>query len=298
MTTVDEIHAASTIKEVAVSKLRVDRSYQREPSLSLVDQISEDWDLVASELILVSDRGERPENGEVEGGLFVVNGQHRYLAARKLGHTKIHARVIDLRQEEDPAKLEAGFRLKTNVRLGDRSAERFKAQLRAGDEESHAIQKLLGRFDTEINLVPTMDYGINCISTIEILYRVDEGSILTDTLEVMKEAYQSINGKTAGTNIFKSIAWFILKHAEESDRSRLVEKLQVMGVAGLERRARTMQSTMAGALWVNYYRILVEAYNEKLTERNRLQWQTKGSALVTQRRSAGVDPTSSWGRSE
>lgn len=278
---IDELHANSTIKEIPLSKIRVDRSYQREVSLSLVDQIAEEWDVIASELILVSDRGTRPEGEEVEGGLFVVNGQHRVLAARKLGHKTIWARVIDLRKHVDPGEIEADFRLKTNVRLGDRSHERFKAQLRAGDPESHAIVKLLSKFDTEINLVPTFDHGVNCISTVEVLYRIDDGALLTDTLEIVQSSFRAIGGKAAGSNVFKAVAWFTHKHADESDRDRLIEKLTVLGPAAWESKARTMQSTMSGSLWLNFYRILVDVYNEKLSERNRLSWQTKGSAFIS-----------------
>src|SRR5215831_11128670 len=139
---IDTIHANSTIKEVQLEKIQVDRSYQRDPSIPLIDKIADEWDIIASELVLVSDRGPRDPDSEIKGGLFIVNGQHRMRAALKLGHKKIWARVIDLRHVADPGKLEAEFRLKTNVRLGDRIHERFKAQLRAGDEESHAIVAL------------------------------------------------------------------------------------------------------------------------------------------------------------
>src|SRR5215471_2451508 len=94
--TVDDLHANSTIKEVLTEKIQVDRSYQRDPSIALIDKIADEWDLIASELVLVADRGVRPDASEVEGGLFIVNGQHRWRAARKLGHKKIWARVIDL----------------------------------------------------------------------------------------------------------------------------------------------------------------------------------------------------------
>jgi hypothetical protein len=290
MATVEEIHAASEIKDIPLPKIRVDRSYQREVSLKLVDKIADEWDVVAAELPIVSDRGPRPEGSEVEGGLFIVNGQHRILAARKLGHTKITCRVINLRKEEDPGSIEAAFRLKTNVRLGDKSSERFKALLRAGDEEAHAIQKLLAKFDTEINLVPTTERGINCISAVEEIYRLDDGSTLTETLEVMRDSFRSIGGKNAGSNIFKAISWFVAKHSGESDRSRLVEKLSVLGVAAWESKARVMQSTMMGSLWLNFYRILVDIYNEKLSEKSRLQWQIRGSG---QRGGAGK-----WGVGE
>jgi len=298
--TIDTIHANSTIKEVQLDKLQVDRSYQRDPSIPLIDKIAEEWDIVASELVLVSDRGPRPEGAEFAGGLFIVNGQHRMRAARKLGHKKIWARVIDLKEVEDPGKLEAEFRLKTNVRLGDRIHERFKAQLRAGNEESLAIVKLLARFDAEINLVPTSESGINCITTVETIYRIDEGALLNDTLEIIRDSLKVVGGKNVNAAFLKGLSWFIEKHQMDSDRSRLIEKISTMGVNGLERRARANQSTFAGALWVNYYRTMLDLYNEKLAPRNRLELSTRGQGSFRTRPSAGaVDPDSrigQWGR--
>lgn len=302
---VDALHANSKIQQVDIEKVQVDRSYQRDPSMALVDKIAEDWNLVASELLLIADRGPRPEGSEVGGGLFIVNGQHRLRAARKLGHKKIWARVIDLRDVEDPAALEAQFRLQTNVRLGDRIHERFKAQLRAGDEESHAIVNLLAKFDTEINLVPTTESGINCITTIELLYRVDEGALLRDTMEIIQAALTVVGGKNVNAGFVKGLAWFIEKHSMDSDRGRVVEKLSVMGVAGMERKARAMQSAWAGPMWLNYYRALVDTYNEKLTPKSRLELSTRGQGAFRPRTTVTGTPseggvvirgTSGWGR--
>lgn len=280
-TDLDDLHAKSEIKEVLLNKVQVDISYQRQVSDDLVDKIADDWDIVASELVLISNRGTRDAEGPVKGGLFVVNGQHRCKAAVKRGHDRIWARVIDLRHVEDPAQVEAGFRLKTNVRMGDRPLERFKAQIRAGDEESLAIVKLLSRFDTEVNMVPTIDSGINCISTIEALYRVDDGGLLQEVLEVIRDAYGYVGGKNVSAALLKGIAWFINRHAEESDRGRMCEKLSLIGVPALDRRARAHQSTMGGALWTNFYRSIVELYNEKLRESSRLEWQTRGAATFS-----------------
>jgi hypothetical protein len=297
---VNEIHAKSTIKQVEIEKVQVDRSYQRDPSMALVDKIADEWDLVASELVLISDRGPRAEGSEVGGGMFIVNGQHRLRAARKLGHKKIWARVIDLKDVEDPGKVEAELRLKTNVRLGDRIHERFKAQLRAGDEESHAIVALLAKFDTEVNLVPTSESGINCITTIELIYRVDEGALLRDVMEIIRGAVTVVGGKNVNAGWIKGLAWFVEKHSMDADRSRLIEKVSVMGVNGLERRARAMQSSWAGPLWLNYYRALVDLYNEKLAPKNRLELSTRGQGVFRPRNPAGQEHLpaqgGSWGR--
>lgn len=277
---VDEIHASSKIEEVPLGKLRVDYSYQRDPSENLVDDISNNWDAVAAELITVSDRGPRTTDAEVDGGLWIVNGQHRAKAAQKLGMEKIWARVIDLRKQPDPAAIEAGFRLRTNKRLGDRPLERFKAQLRAQDEESIAIEKVLKRFDAEINVQPSPDTGINCVSTIESLYRLDNGGLLGETLEVFRDTWGYVGGKNAKADVLKGVCWFIEKHADESDRGRLVTKLKSLGLASLEARARNHSLVMGGSLWVNFYRAIVELYNEQLREKNRLQIMLRGKSAL------------------
>lgn len=279
----DALHSSSKIQQVPIGTLKFDRSYQREPSMPMVDAIADDWNVVASELILVSNRGERPEGSEIEGGMWVVNGQHRTYAARKLGHQKIWARVIDLTDVEDPAKVEAQFRLQTNVRLGDRPLERFKAQLRAGDEDSLMIVKILARFDAEINQTPMMDSGINAVSTVESLYQVDQGALLTETLEVLRDAFKTVGGRHATAPLMKGVAWFIEQHATDADRGRLVDRLTVLGVAALDNRARAHQAAMGGALWMNYYRALVEFYNENLRERNRLEWRLRGAARLAKK---------------
>lgn len=284
---VDEIHAQSKIEKVEIAKLQIDYTYQRDPSEALVDQIAAEWDVVASELILVSNRGPRTKDAEVRGGLFIVNGQHRTKAGQKKGLLEMDARVIDLKKFDDPAAIEAGFRLKTNVKLGDRPLERFKAQLRAGDEESLAIQKILASFNTEINTQNQTDIGINCVSTIEALYRLDDGALLKETLEVIRDVWKYVGGKHTQSALLKGVCWFIEKHAEDSDRTRLVNKLQGVGLTAMSSRARTIGLTMGGSLWMNYYRAIVDLYNEQLRESNRLPWMMRGAQSL-QRKGGGV----------
>lgn len=279
-------HEKSKISQVSLSDLKVDRSYQREPSQRLIDDIAENWDEVASELILVSDRGQRDD--EQQSGFFVINGQHRTIAARRLGHAEIWARTIDMSDLPDPALIEASLRLKTNVRLGDRPLERFKAQLRAGNQESHAIVKLLARYDTQINEVPTPEAGINSVTGIEILFRHDQGGLLAEILETAKSAYGRIGGKTATIDLFKGIGWFIVTHSDETDRSRLINKLHEVGPAALDRRARVHMSVMGGSLWQNYYRAIVDFYNEKLVQKNKLEWRMRNATRWSSPRSAEV----------
>jgi len=276
VTLISELHASSKIIKVDIGKLRVDLSYERDPSRDLVDRITGDWNILAAGILLVSNRGER--NGEIEGGLFLVDGQHRVLSAKSLGLKTLDARVIDLSDHPDPGAVEALLRLHANVGLADRALERFKAQVRAGNEESIAIQQILASFDTEINVTANSEFGINCVSTVERIYRADNGSILRETLEVMRDVYGEIRGSTAQSPLFRGIAWFIVAHidANQADRGRLVEKMQNMTVAQLNARARTHASVMGKSLWFNIYRAIVELYNEKL-QGKRLEWVTRGA---------------------
>lgn len=289
---VETLHASSIITKVKLDDLNIDRDYQREPTQRLVDDIADNYDEVSAEALLIADRGERPEGGEVKGGLHIVNGQHRALGARKKGETEVWARVLDLRSAKDPAAIEAMFRLRTNKRMGDKPLERFKAQVRSGFPESLAIVKILTEFNTVINETPNGETGINAVSTIERIYRVDEaGGLLREVLEVLRDAWREVGGKRASAAMLAATAWFIVKHSDESDRDRLVEKLKDLGEPAIDRRSRAIQATMAGTTWLNYYRAIVDFYNEKLPEKSRLEWRTSGSSSFR-------GGTGQWGRGE
>jgi hypothetical protein len=278
--TSEEMKSSSKIAKVVLSKLQIDQSYQRTPSPALVEEIETNWDALASELLLVSDRGDR-NGSDIIGGLFLVNGQHRSLAARRKGITSLDARVIDLSEEPDPGSIEAKYRLTTNIGLRDRAVERFKAQVRSGDAESVDIVKILAQAGTEIQFNPADEFGIVAVSTIEQIYRVDNvGALLRNTLELIKDAYGGFGGKASNSAMLKAVAWVILVHYEQTDITRLTNKMKEVQAEAIDRRARTIQGTMSGSLWFNYYRAIIDLYNDKLTDSRRLEWISRGARTL------------------
>jgi hypothetical protein len=275
----DEIHAASKTAQVILSKLRVDRTYQRVPSQQMIKRIADNWNLVASEQILVSDRGKRPEGEDlIEGGLFLVNGQHRVWAARRIGIDKLEARIIDLTAFENPVGIEAAFRLQTGVRLGDKTFERFRAQLAAGDEESLSILGILTKLETKPMLQPG-DGGITAIASVESIYRLDgDGSLLTETLQTIKDTWGGFDEKKATAASMKGFAWFIENHAEETNRDRLIERMKKVTSAQADARARQFAGIQGGALWMNYYIHILDIYNDGLNKTQKLQIQRSGAS--------------------
>ncbi len=278
--TIENFHETSVIEEISLEALNIDRSYQRDPSQSLVEDIAAHWDEVASELVLVSNRG----NGQ---GLWLVNGQHRSLAARKLGHETIWARIVDLSNLKDPAAVEAELRLKLNVKLGDRPLERFKAQVRAGDEDSLKIVKIMEKFDTQIASKMGGE-GIGAISTVEAIFGQDPtGALLVETLEIIRDSFARLTGKVVSAAMLKGVAWFIEKHDAEVDRGRLHEKIASVGIEAIHRKAVTMQSVMGGSMWMNYYRTLVDIYNDGLHVKSRLEFRLRGANAFAARSKGG-----------
>jgi hypothetical protein len=288
----DEHFANSKVGKVVLSKLKIDPSYQRNPSPTLIEEVERDWNPLTVGLLLVSDRGNRPEDSGVEGGLFLIDGQHRSIVGRRLKITHLEARIIDLSEEDDPAAIEAALRLTTNVGLRDSATERFKAKVRAGDPESIDIVKILTQSGTFVKFNQAEEGGLTCIASIEKIYRVDHhGALLRNTLELTKEGFahydrdtgaltDPLPGKAGSASMLKAMAWFLQANYEAADHTRLIEKLVEAKPAVIDNRARIIQGTMSGSLWFNYYRAIVDLYNERLTDRRRLEWVSRGAGSL------------------
>lgn len=269
---VGEFKGTATRKQVKIKQLKTDPAYQRDVSPRLVETIQNHWDERAAEAIIVSLRE--------DGDMYIVNGQHRVAAATKLGHTWINSIVI----EGMSLEAEAALRVKMNMRIPDSPLDRHRAQVLAGDQESIAIDALLTKHDTFINRIPTAAEGINAITTVEKIYRHDKGYTLDQVLSLVKLTWGEPHGPYATAPILRSLAWFLDKHATDAMPEELAELLRGYGVKALDRRARSLWGVHGGPLWLNYYRAMVEIYNELRPDKQKLEWKTRGST-----RSPGMD---------
>lgn len=271
------------IEMVAISDLNVDSTYQRDVSNEIAQAIAQNLDPIAMGPIVVSRRK--------DGTLWIVNGQHRTQAAAMTGRTHIAAQVINGLDRTGEAKL----RLKGNFRRQDRSQERFRAQLAAGDKESQEINRIVMEYGSKINLDSSMmDEGFNAVASLEWLYRRDNSGVeLMRVLDLTRDAWGRVGGSVSTAPILKGLWWFLDKHKGEFDRARLVEKLNHEGTAALIRKAQSHKAAHGGAGWTNLYRALVEVYNDRLPESARLQWRTTGWSAG--KRGAGSESGSGLG---
>lgn len=268
---------------VTIDDLHIDESYQRDLSRDLVERIRREWKTSACGAIVVSQRS--------NGDLYIVNGQHRTAAAKERGMSEMLAQVVAGLTSQEEAQL----RLMGNTRRADSAQERFRAQVAAGNQESIAIQKILSEYGTRINPSVDTKSGINTVAAVEDIYRMDhKGLMLAAVLDVLQEGFVMMGGRNVSSAMLKSIAWFLMKHRPEIDRARFIERLTAEGVDSIDRKARNHKAASGGALWINYYRAMVEVYNQRIPEANRLEIRTgKSSSWV----STGEVGSDTWRKS-
>lgn len=256
---------AGVIEVVALADLKVDPIYQRDLTADFVERLANVWDIITAGTIVVS---RRPG-----GDLYIVDGQHRAAAALRAGETHILAQVVN----EPSAEEEARLRLKGNVKRTDRITEVFRARLAANDETAIAMQRILGDFDTQINMTPQFNTGINAVTAVEKLYKLDDGVTLIVIVGLLKKLFGEIRPDVASSDMLKGLTWFLMKHGDEVDMERFERLLKVTGPAAVSRSARAHKASLGSTLWVNTYRALVTMYNEGLSDASKLEWRTKGT---------------------
>jgi hypothetical protein len=75
-----------TVKWIATSLLCVDHTYGRMPSEAKIRKIAANWDWLMVGVLTVGERK--------NGGLYVVDGQHRLLGARKAGIENLRCAIF------------------------------------------------------------------------------------------------------------------------------------------------------------------------------------------------------------
>jgi hypothetical protein len=269
MADLDKAMAEAEFARIPIDQLNIDHSYQRELHMRLVQRVAANWNPVSGEPILVSKR---------KGGKhYIVNGQHRASAAKIIGKTDILCRVVAGLAVKD----EAALRLQTNVQVGERPNERFKAQLAAENQESWAILRAINGAGVELNLDRINPLaGINAITTIEGIYRIDRGQTLEQVMTTLAKHYKEVNSQTGSQPVLRALSWFYVRHNDEFSDESLSKTLKEVGPAAWAKQSKDMQSLMGGALWLNTYRVLIEAYNNHAPKGMELKMQTRGSSRM------------------
>jgi hypothetical protein len=123
------------------SDLKIDDDYQREASGNKVQAIARGWSWIACGAIIV---------GERDGMYYVVDGQHRVMAARRIADIReLPALVYQTESKKEEAQ---GFLNANTRRKPMTSIDRFKASLVVGDPIAIRAQQLIVASGRAVNL--------------------------------------------------------------------------------------------------------------------------------------------------
>lgn len=249
----------------------IDTSYQRELRERVVkEMLAEGYDMDAAGAILISERP--PLRGMSDPRYYIVDGQHRRAVAKRSGETEHIVKIVRFKGSEAKIRqLEAELRGKMGYRKADTPVERFKHQLAAGQDQALAIDSLVESHGGTIAVVSN-GKGINAVSTLEKLYgrTFHKRPLLGEVLGVIVAGWGTLEGRAGETAALEGVGWLISKHGDALDRKHLVRRLKSTAPEAIHSRAVAMRAVMGGALWKNYYRAIVEAYNTRQPDAKKL----------------------------
>lgn len=261
---VADVSGVGVFAWVNIEHINFDKHYQRGLNLRAAEEYARDWEDEVADPPVCSQRK--------DGSLWCISGQHRVWAAKMLKRDKLLVRIV----KDKTVAAEARLRVKANKQLSESSLDRFKARLAAREPKVVEIDKICRQFDTKVNETPSKYEGINSPSSLERIYELDRGGLLIRTFTVIQEVWGAVGGADTNNNTVQGIAWFLGVHDGEYDHARLLDKLEKFGAEAITRRGLAHKAILGGSGWVNFYRALVELYNEKLPLPSHLELKTGG----------------------
>jgi hypothetical protein len=191
-------------------QLRIDESYQRSleqrPSKTLILRIAVHWDWGLCQPLVVARRA--------DGGLYVVDGQHRLAAAKLRGDIwQLPCVVASFRNAAEEA---ASFVALNQQRRPLNRMQIYRAALAAGDEEAITIQRALDAAGLRIGTSPDLTIqkpgAITCLRGLEDCLRAHGFDALEWSLKALARAYPGEVLRYAGS-IFPGIAGIVASEA-------------------------------------------------------------------------------------
>jgi hypothetical protein len=246
------------VRAIPASRLFVDSSYQRDANLPRVARMVAEFDVTRLGVLEVSDRG--------DGSYAIVEGQHRWLAARQAMATpelpdpplvcQVH-RGLDVAGE---ANL---FYLIDRGRKVLSGYDRWKARRGSGEKVVLQIEERCAAFDLQIRNT-TKAGVIRSHVALEAVVELGGLQLLTDTLSVLVEAY----GRTVDAmdgDIIKGLAVVLHNYddPEEIRRKALVDALGDTPPRSLKSRAQALKEAHRAEIPRLIAAVIVSRYNDQ-----------------------------------
>lgn len=240
--------ASTTVEELPLEALAVPSAYQREERPHLVRKIIREFDPDLLGLLVVV--------RDAEGGLWILDGQHRWLALVELGYERARCEVLHDVPLERQAQIFSG---RNSGRITPHPRDAFRADYAARRADVVAIMAILQRHGY---LPPwgssraSADRFV-CVST---LREVQSWGLLDATVSVIRAGWPDDELATQ-TPIVSGLAACVRLYPTLSPRE-LAKRLARHSAAEVLRLARASHAnSRERRLWVHVAQVVVDLYN-------------------------------------
>ena len=248
-----------TFEYLALESLEVPKSYQRQQRWPLVRKIVRDFDPdLVGVLTVCRDRA---------GKLWLLDGQHRWLALVDLGHEHAYCEVLHDVPLERQAEIFSG---RNSRRIAPHPRDAFRADHVAGEPAAVAILAALARYRYEPPFGPHRASARRfvCVST---LREVHAWGVLDETLAVLNEAWPGDDLATQAA-VLAGVAGFLKLYSEVSGRE-LAPRLLRHSADELLRFVRArLVGTHERRQWVHAAAVVCEWHNHGRRRVHQLAW--------------------------
>jgi len=142
----DLLNRPGTFLMIPTGELKVDSEYQRPLTGSRVDRLANDWNWIACGVLTVALRG--PGSGDY----YLIDGQHRWAAARRAEISELPCMVFETSEHTDEAR---GFLDANTNRKSMAVLDKYRAMLVIEDPVALKVKDLL----TQANRDPVLSYS-------------------------------------------------------------------------------------------------------------------------------------------
>lgn len=205
------------VVEVDPNTLKVDHEYQAPLDEKRVDTIVRaGWDENLAQTIEVSARN---------GSWYVMEGQHRVVAARRLGIPRLSARVHEGLSVEDEARIFVGT---NTMRRRPNTAATFRARLRQGDPRAVLVASICEEFAVHLRLSGTGNRSPRSTRAFAALENIldYEAALLRQTLRICMASWPEDDRALDQTPLYGVASFLYVYGAHPRFREKeLVEKL-------------------------------------------------------------------------
>jgi hypothetical protein len=215
------IGSPPTLEWIGVERLAIDESYQRATdsaaSRRLIHKIKTGWNWNYCQPLVVSRR--------IDGGLYVVDGQHRLSAAIGRGDIP-HLPCVVISGQDENGEASAFVALNTQ-RQKLSQADIFNAMLASGDATAKQVAALLEetgwRMAHTSNTQVWKPGDMFCAPMIVKALKAEGECIVRNALSALREAYPETTVTNTAT-LLKAL-FLIYRNKRVSDPDRLIEML-------------------------------------------------------------------------